>query len=205
MSTALSTLLKSLLSSIGLLVCLPILAQAQLGIGIGAGSGYWGGPGFWGSGFGHTGGGFYGMGMTVAPGHYTTSLPESKALKKAEKNNAVVSILDGYVKLCSPSKTSSPKPGNLPPAQQPTAPAACQVSPHPNFEQVDVVASPYGLNEWVGTRPDSTGHYRLTVLPGGYLIQASSPETPNLKPIEVIVEPGQTTHQDFQLTPELNR
>jgi hypothetical protein len=65
-----------------------------------------------------------------------------------------------------------------------------------------VVASPYGQSsQWISTQPDSTGRYRMTLMPGGYRVQAGSSTMSPQRTYEIIVEPGKTVHRDFQLEP----
>jgi len=174
-------------------------AQAQLGIGIGAGNGYRGGLGLWGAGYGSGGGGgFYGMGFSLSPGRYTNQLPKNElsnaaAKKNLSQNNA--GSLDGYVKLCAPSPGAEKVNTSAK-----TANKMCPPSTE-TMQDVAIVASPYGLNQWIGTKPDASGHYHLLLMPGGYLVQPSTPSIQNQRPLEVIIEPNQTTHQDFQIGP----
>ena len=196
-----------IIGALGLLGGLPLDAPAQGGFGFGIGTGSWYGPGAWGGGGRYNGGGFYGMGVTVGPGHTTAPITHSHLLDDhpatTDKSTLKTGTLEGVVKLCPPQNPAQAnnKTANAtaPPANaKPSGPCAASQA---ELEHVAIVASPYGLSQWVGTQPDATGHYRLTLIPGGYLIQASNPEFQNQRPVEVIVEPGKATYHDFQLGP----
>jgi hypothetical protein len=207
----LSVLVSSLSLGLSGLPGLWSVAQAQGGFGIGIGTGSWFGPGLWGGGGHYNGGGFYGMGVTLRPSHYTAPITrfdtDTRPNAKKEQAATKYGVLEGFIRLCPPQ--ASPNPQATPTTGltgttstqsvvKPSGP--CAASPA-ELQQVAVVASPYGMSQWVSTLPDTTGHYRLTLMPGGYLIQAGNPEIKNQRPVEVIVEPGKTTRHDFQLGP----
>ena len=146
----------------------------------------------------------------------TYSSKDTQKAKKGQIDNTP-GVLDGYVKLCSlttamPTQMPAPPPvqGNTtgpapaqihPPAQakpQPLAAPICRPT-NDGMQNVVVLASPYGTKQWVAAKPDATGYYRMSLPPGGYLLQVNLPGYPQQQSREVIIQPGQTSRQNIQL------
>ena len=69
------------------------------------------------------------------------------------------------------------------------------------LDNVTISAEPYGANQWVSARPDAQGRYRLILPPGGYNLRISHPYPDASDQVirQIIIEPGQTNRQDFQI------
>jgi hypothetical protein len=102
------------------------------------------------------------------------------------------------------SDTRSYRPGslegtvNLCPVEQKLK--NCSV-PYEVLQSIVVSALPYGSNQWISTRLDAQGEYRLQLSPGRYLVRVDTPHTVKSMrvPSEVNIEAGRTRHLNLNL------
>lgn len=149
-------------------------ALAQLGVGFGAWNwgGNQGGLGTW-------------FGVSLWPNHRRSAQPPASRLETVKQANG---YLEGNLMVrvvCPPSQASS---------------VACPVTPE-SLANITISAQPYGASQWFASRPDSSGHYRLALPPGGYNISVRHPTLNNSDKVlrQIIIQPGQTNWQDLQI------
>lgn len=169
-----------LLLTIVLLGAKPPKVMAQLGIGIGVGSGYYGGAGFggfYGSGYGGSHG-YYGFGATIWPNR---SARRESIIRKPESGYLV-----GNVNFCPVQSRQK----------------QCAVPPDV-LEQTVINAIAKDSRQWVSTQPTSSGSYQLKLLPGTYYVTLSSPvaERQIQERMEVKIPAGQTVRREIQVQP----
>ncbi len=147
-------------------------AFAQFGVGFGAWN--WGGHN---SGFGSW------FGVSLWPNQRPYRLPPSRNESTPKANG----YLEGNI-------TVHPKC----PADQPNV--ACPLILDA-LNDITISAQLYGMNQWLTSRPDAQGHYRLMLPPGGYNISVHHPYLSSSEKIlhQVIIQPGQTNRQNFQV------
>lgn len=76
---------------------------------------------------------------------------------------------------------------------------ACPLLPDAS-RQVIITAQPYGSDQWLSIHANTQGQYHLPLPPGGYNVTVYHPELgPPSHPRQIIIQPGQTNHQDFQI------
>ncbi len=147
-------------------------ALAQFGVGFGAWN--WGG---------HNGGFGSWFGVSLWPNRGRSSSPQSQTESRKQVNG----YLEGII-------TVRP----VCPANQPNV--ACPIILD-SLSDITISAAPYGANQWLTSRPDTHGHYRLTLPAGGYNVSIQHPnqgiaETSLRK---IIIQPDQTNWQNFQV------
>jgi hypothetical protein len=161
--------------ALGLLtICLPLPASAQFGFGFGSWN--WAGHQGYGSWFGFSTWPNYGRPRYNAPS------PRLESPRK-EANG----YLEGQVIVQS-----------VCPASQPNV--ACPLVPNA-LDNVTVSAQPQGSSQWLASRPDAQGRYTLSLPPGSYSISLNHPSFNKANKVDrtVIIQPGRTLHQDFQI------
>lgn len=82
---------------------------------------------------------------------------------------------------------------------------ACPLQPGV-LSDVTVSAVPTGSNQWLSSRPDTQGHYRLVLPPGTYNLTVQHPDLPETSKHfrQIVIQPGQTHWEDFQITLQLS-
>lgn len=96
--------------------------------------------------------------------------------------------LEGNVTVISTCPTSQPN-------------TACPLASD-TLSDITISAEPYGSNQWLSSRPDARGHYRLSLPSGGYNVILHHPNLGKAGQTirQIIIQPGQTNQQNFQVT-----
>ncbi|WP_373531838.1 carboxypeptidase-like regulatory domain-containing protein [Vampirovibrio sp.] len=144
-------------------------AFAQFGVGVGAWN--WGGFGSW-------------FGVFVQPVCRRCLFNKPNRIDTAPQANG---HLAGVITLRSVCPTPTPN-------------VACPLLPQA-LNETTLSAKPYGGNQWMTSRPDASGRYRLALPPGGYQLSIHHPLWGESDQVlrQIIIQPGQTNTQNFQI------
>lgn len=147
-------------------------ALAQFGVGFGAWN--WGG---------HNGGFGSWFGVSLWPNRGRSSSPQSQTESRKEVNGYLEGIITAR-SIC--------------PANQPNV--ACPIILD-SLSEITISAAPYGASQWLTSRPDTRGHYRLSLPAGGYTVSIHHPDLGRAETSmrQIIIQPGQTNWQNFQV------